>query len=47
MHQVADGVSTSLRGQGLTANWRDLRVRSVTEFGQHLVTTGQESVDEN
>jgi Family of unknown function (DUF6081) len=28
VHRVTDGVSTSLRGQGLTAYWRDLRVRN-------------------
>ena len=28
VHQVAEGASSSLRGQGLTAYWRDLRVRN-------------------
>ncbi|MFJ7298044.1 DUF6081 family protein [Streptomyces collinus] len=28
VHQIAEGASRSLRGQGFTAYWRDLRVRS-------------------
>jgi hypothetical protein len=28
VHQVTDGASTSLRGQGIAAHWRDLRIRN-------------------
>lgn len=28
VHQVTDGASASLHGQGITAHWRDLRIRN-------------------